>query len=505
MGGTGVRDPRCGHMGCSGTQGRCSATCSGRTMSGADMRRCSAAPQTRGCGLGSDSGAGSGAGCSARVPAATGARRGGMAGALRACRSGRRRRRLRCHPRVLRFRVGGRQCRAADRLGRGEGLLRHDRRKTAVGEIEIGARRIAARACAEIARIGNDAGIDRGDVTGVVCVPRPIGLAGAEREPAGQRADGGGGDDRRRVADPSDEPGRIDRVGGIVARGPAPQPIDIGPAAVMERRKPPGLDIDPVPAPRLDPAPIAVAIRDPADRHRAREPHRAVMSDRAPAAVFVERLVPGHLRRDVIGRCEAALVVIVGAAPCREIILARLLDRGGQRLRATDDRSIAGLHRDIEAAADKSRAALEHGDPLGLVAAAGIDVINSGLQDPDRAPWQVNFDALAFEQGAHTHIDAALLQRELHDLLVELGDRELGVAVHRDRPAADPKLGAGFRIGPEGFASCGRVVERGLRPSRLARPVKAELARDNRHPPDPRRRLLLREGRRRGEQAEDQQ
>src|SRR5205814_400668 len=343
------------------TTGRCSATCSGRAMSGADMRRCSAAPQTRGCGLGSDSDAGSGAGCRALVPAATGARRGGMAGALRACRSGRRPRRLRCHPGVLRLWIGDRQCRAADRLRGREGLLRHDRGKPAVRKIQIGAGRIAARACAEIARIGNDAGIDRGDVTGIVCVPRPIGLAGAEREPAGQRADGGGSDDRRRVADPSDEPGRIDRVGGIVARGPAPQSVDIGPAAVMERRKPPGLDIDPVPAPRLDPAPIAVAVGYPADRHRAGEPYRAVAGDRAPAAVFVERLVPGHLRRDVVGRRKPVLVVIVGAAPGGKIVLARLLDRRGQRLRAADNRPVAGLHRDIEAAADKPRAALEHG------------------------------------------------------------------------------------------------------------------------------------------------
>src|SRR5205814_713776 len=89
-------------------------------------------------------------GAAAFRPAAAGARRGGMAGALRACRSGRRPRRLRCHPGVLRLWIGDRQCRAADRLRGREGLLRHDRGKPAVRKIQIGAGRIAARACAEI-------------------------------------------------------------------------------------------------------------------------------------------------------------------------------------------------------------------------------------------------------------------------------------------------------------------------------------------------------------------
>src|SRR5690348_4606666 len=149
----------------------------------------------------------------------------------------------------------------------------------------------------------------------------------------------------------------------------------------MKRREAPGLDIDPVPAPRLDPAPIPIAVGDPADRHRAREPHRPVMPDRAPAAVFVERFIAGHLRRHVIGRGEPAMVVIVRAAPGGEIVLAGLLDRRGQRLPAADDRPVAGLDCDVETAADKTRAALEYGDALRLVAAAGLDVVDAGLQD----------------------------------------------------------------------------------------------------------------------------
>ena len=83
---------------------------------------------------------------------------------------------------------------------------------------------------------------------------------------------------------------RVDRTGDDAARHPGPVADDrtggreIDPASVMRRGEAPGLISDPIPAPRLDPAPIAVAMGGPADRHRARVPDRSVIGGGAPAA-----------------------------------------------------------------------------------------------------------------------------------------------------------------------------------------------------------------------------
>src|SRR5436309_532194 len=78
-------------------------------------------------------------------------------------------------------------------LGVREILLRHHRREAAVGEIQPGVGRIAARAGPKIRRVGDNAGIEPPDVGRIVRIARPIRLAWAEREPADQRAGGGRG------------------------------------------------------------------------------------------------------------------------------------------------------------------------------------------------------------------------------------------------------------------------------------------------------------------------
>ena len=182
-----------------------------------------------------------------------------------------------------------------------------------------------------------------------------------------------------------------------------------------------------------------------------------------------------------------------------------MFDGGGQRFLAADHRGVAGLHRDIDGAADKPGAALGHRDPRRLIVGAGVDVIDAGLQQPDRAARQVNFDALAFEQGAHIQVDPPLRQAELHDLLVELGNVELGVAGQIDRPAADAQFGARFRIGPEHAAGGDRVIDRGGRPGGLSGGMEAELPGNKADPADPGGRLFLCQRRNGGDQGESEE
>ena len=296
-------------------------------------------------------------------------------------------------------------CRWRDRGGIGEDSRRHHGHRITVREALIpDLRRWVGRAAAccgvgdrvdhRAADIGD---VDVAEIIPVTAVARPIDLAGAEREPADRRPDIGNVPvTDAGIANKGDQRRRIDRLRHEFAGDPRPLVLDHGPTAVMERREPPGLVIDPAPAPRIEPDPVALAVRRPAGRDPFRKPYLAILRHGAPAAVLVELLIPGHLRRDAIGRGELPLVIVARAAPFCELVRARLLGRG-QRLGAADHRGIAGLDRNIEGAADKPGAAFEYRDSLRLALGAGIDVVGSGLQDPNRAARQIDLDALALE------------------------------------------------------------------------------------------------------------
>src|SRR4029077_11523429 len=115
-----------------------------------------------------------------------------------------------------------------------------------------------------------------GEVAGI---GRPIDLARRQRKPADRRSSTDRdryGHRYRRWRNEGDQRRRIDRLGGELAGDPRPAVVDTSPAPVMARRKSPGLVVHPVPAPRLDPDPAAVAVGRPAPRHRTRKPNLAV-------------------------------------------------------------------------------------------------------------------------------------------------------------------------------------------------------------------------------------
>ena len=186
---------------------------------------------------------------------------------------------------------------------------------------------------------------------------------------------------------------------------------------------------------------MAVAVGRPIRRHRTRVPDLAVIGDRAPRPVLVKVLIAGHVRRDVIGRGEALLGVVARADPFDKGVRGGALDGRGQGVGAADHGSLARLDALFERAADKPRAALEHHDPRRAIRGSGVDVVAAGLQQPYPAARQVDFDAVAFRELAQTQRDPALRQRDLDDLLVELGQVDFGIAGEVDRLTADADLG----------------------------------------------------------------
>src|SRR5260370_29885852 len=91
----------------------------------------------------------------------------------------------------------------------------------------------------------------------------------------------------------------INGIANVRAWAPAPPAPEIVPAAIVVWSKAPGRIVNPSPAPRADPVPIAVAIRSPSGRNLGRIPNVPVLGLIAPSTVIVEVVVANHVARDV--------------------------------------------------------------------------------------------------------------------------------------------------------------------------------------------------------------
>src|SRR6201987_3462654 len=122
-------------------------------------------------------------------------------------------------------------------------------------------RRFAVGVQLDRVEIRDIAPVQAANVSRIAAVARPIGLAGREREPADARLGAVGHTQPDAPgAEEGDHGGHVS--GGLhkLARDPNPVLADKGPAAVVRRSKSPRLIVYPSPAPRGDPAPMAVAI-----------------------------------------------------------------------------------------------------------------------------------------------------------------------------------------------------------------------------------------------------
>src|SRR5262249_25857389 len=140
--------------------------------------------------------------------------------------------------------------------------------------------------------------VDVAHVARAVAIARHIHVAQPEREPAhGGPADAHA--DADAAAHPCHQRRRIDRTRHVAPRRPAPAVARPQPGAVVERREAPRRIVDPGPTPRAHIAPVAGAVRRPADRDAARYPDRAGIRVLVPGTVAAEVLDAGHLGRDV--------------------------------------------------------------------------------------------------------------------------------------------------------------------------------------------------------------
>ncbi|VWC02762.1 hypothetical protein BUB20358_04930 [Burkholderia ubonensis] len=226
-------------------------------------------------------------------------------------------------------------------------------------------------------------------------------FARAEREPrAARRGDAADREPDAPVeaaapaADECDERRRIDgRLADDDRTGhPRPAVVDIGPAAVVIRREAPRRVVDPGPAPRRLPDPVAVVVRRPALRHVVRHPGCAVGRVLAPRAVRVEVLIAGNVTRHVAGRHRALLVAVAAGGPLVERVEAgRLRLLRDLQAGAGEHDLLPGRQRVLAVVAVDGRAAAPHGDRRARAVRRDVDAVVAGAGDAEREVRRVDF------------------------------------------------------------------------------------------------------------------
>ncbi len=324
--------------------------------------------------------------------------------------------------------------------------------------------------------------VDVGVAATAAAVPRVVDFARAKREPAHRAA--ADADRPATAADKRDQRRRVDRAHAARSRYPAPAAVGVGPAAVVVRRKAPRRIVHPGPAPRRDIRPVTIAIRRPVGRHLGGVPHCAVVAGVLPVAVLIQILIADHVVRHVLGTVRLHIAMIAFARPCIErIAAADIADRHCGETGIDEAVAAAWVDRALRIVfAIHGGAAIERSD-LGA-AAVVVDVHPecAGPIDDQRHGRRVDFVTLARIEMAHGDVERALGQFDLGQLVIQIEQAEVGLAIHAQGSAAQLQFGAGIAAGGQPVAAGQWTVDAGVAPVLCAGRQETEIAGDIRQP-----------------------
>ena len=109
--------------------------------------------------------------------------------------------------------------------------------------------------------------------------------------------------------------------------------------------------------------------------------------------------------------------------------------------------------------------ALEYRDPRRLIAASRIDVVTAAIEQPYGALREINLDSLALARLTQMQANSPLGQRDLSELIAQIGYFDLTCAGQTDGVSADLNLAASSGIGPQRFAGKNWLIEFSIRPA----------------------------------------
>ena len=168
------------------------------------------------------------------------------------------------------------------------------------------------------------AAIDILEVTAAHSIRRPIDFARPEWEP-GNATDVAAGNRQLKIisTDKRYQCRRVVSPCALRAGNPAPGAAQICPAAVVGDRVTPWRVVHPGPTPGIDPRPMSVAIRCPANGNAIRIPDVAVVCVVAPNTIGIQIFIADHVLRNVTRRGRAIVAAVAIIRPAIKFILTR--------------------------------------------------------------------------------------------------------------------------------------------------------------------------------------
>ena len=145
-------------------------------------------------------------------------------------------------------------------------------------------------------------------------------FAKAQREPAYPSAVAKTAAKTKAASEETDESRSVDRRTKDRARAPAPAARKMVPAAIVERSKAPGRIVNPGPAPRADPVPIAGAVGSPVGLDFTGIPNVAVLRFIAPVAVIIQIAVARRIARNVLPGNRVVFLQVTLGCPAVEAV-----------------------------------------------------------------------------------------------------------------------------------------------------------------------------------------
>src|SRR2546429_3175476 len=261
----------------------------------------------------------------------------------------------------------------------------------------------------------------------------------------------------------------------------------------MEGSKAPRLIVDPRPAPRRNPNPMAVAIGSPAHDSGVGKPNSAIFGNGAPAAVFVEVFVTNHIGRNIAGGLRVIFAAVAVTAPVVEVvvIVAETLNVGVELVNSGESASFARMHGICRAATGDLALAVANSDHGSVAGFVDVDLVVAGAKDGEGEVGRVNLKSFVVLEPAHAHVQGTFGDADLGRAVVEIQERKAGIAGKADRRGADVQLGARTVIGPKLVAGSDRAVDDGGDPIVGARGIEGNVAMGVAEPSDAAWRIVV--------------
>ena len=188
---------------------------------------------------------------------------------------------------------------------------------------------------------------------------------------------------------------------------------------------------------------MSVVVRRPVGSHAGWRPNVAVTRFVAPNAILVEVFVTDQVARHVLRGRRSVGATIAITAPTLKFVGARRRDvLVAAQAAAREAVSLACIDRIGRALAVDLAATAAHDDGRRIVHRVDIDPIAARLACGKREIRRRHFHRLLRSQLPHAHIQRALIELYLCDVVIEIEQREAGVFTHADYGASHLEFNA---------------------------------------------------------------